>query len=141
MSAEYNMVRNNRIIKDGFKKFVSFSDRMIERGFLSILPECVMFALASHDEEHHLHTDYNDFYGWALLHNGKEMKRWTNKPDKHGRVDEAVRSVPDATWVGIIIAGMRSYYSDDYEIAILNETRDTFVRGYWRRYFTPIGLD
>ena len=141
MGAEFNRVRNKRIIDDAFKTLQKDADRLIERGFLAILPECVMYALASHDEEHHLHTDYNDFYGWALLHNGKEVARWTNKPDKHGRVDEAVRSVPNETWVGIVIAGMRSYFSDDYEIMILNDTRDTFVKHYWKKYFTPIGLD
>lgn len=141
MSAEYNMVRNKRIINDAFKTLQKDADRLIERGFLAILPECVMYALASHDEGHRLHANYNDFYGWALVHNGNEVARWTNKPDKHGRVDEAVNSAPNETWVGIVIAGMRSYFSDDYEIMILNQTRDSFVKQYWERYFTPIGLD
>lgn len=141
MSAEYDRVRNNRVIKDGFKQFARYRERLIERGFLTILPQCVMYALASHDEEHKLHTQYNDFYGWALLHDGNEVKRWTNKPDKHGRVDDAVRSAPKSTWVGLVIAGMRSYFSDDYEIMILNQTRDSFVVENWRKYFTPIGLD
>lgn len=133
--------QNERLIKEGFARLLANRDRIIERGYLAILPECVMYALASHDEGHRLHVNYNDFYGWALLHSGKEVARWTNKPDHHGRVDEAIHSVPQNEWVGIIIAGMRSYFSDDYEIAILNQTRDSFVRANWKKYFTPIGLD
>ena len=132
---------NAMVIRQGFARLVANRDRLIERGYRAILPECVMYALASHDAEHHLHTDINDFYGWALLHNGRELARWTNRPDNHGRVDEAISSVPQSEWVGVIIAGMRSYYNADYEIAILNETKDVFVKGYWKRYFTPIGLD
>lgn len=135
------MHRNGKAIKEGFARLTANRDRMIERGYLSILPECVMFALASHDSEHHLHTDINDFYGWALLKDGKELKRWSNRPDNHGRIDAVVHAVPQKPWVGVIIAGMRSYYSTDYEIDILNQTRDTFVKGYWKKYFTPIGLD
>lgn len=133
--------RNEKIISDGFGRMTSLNDRMIERGFPHLLQDCALYALASHDDEHHLHVEWNDFYGWALLHDGKEVQRWSNKPDHHGRIEEAIREAPTSNWVGIVIAGMRSYYSDTYEIDILNQTRDSFVRQYWNRYITPMGLD
>lgn len=136
-----NREANRRIINEGFARLVSNKDRIIERGFPHLLQDCVLYALASHDSGHQLHVNWNDFYGWVLLKDGKEIQRWSNKPDHHGRIDETVNAAPNSHWVGIIIAGMRSYYSTDYEIGILNQTRDSFVKQYWKKYITPLGLD
>lgn len=133
--------QNEKVIKDGFARLTAAKDKIIERGFPALLADCVNYALASHDDGHQLHVQWNDFYGWALLKDGKEIQRWSNKPDHHGRIDAVVTAAPKSHWVGIIIAGMRSYYSDDYEIDILNRTRDEFVRHYWTRYITPLGLN
>ena len=132
--------QNNKVIQRGFAKLNYVKDKIIERGFPHLLTDCVNYALASHDEGHKLHVQWNDFYGWALLKDGKEIQRWSNKPDHHGRIDAVVNAAPKSHWIGIIIAGMRSYYSDSYEIDILNRTRDEFVRHYWKKYITPIGI-
>jgi hypothetical protein len=133
--------QNKRTIDTAFYKLSSNKDKIIERGFPHLLQDCALYALASHDSEHHLHVEWNDFYGWALLKHGKEVARWSNKPDHHGRIDAVVHAAPKSNWVGIVIAGMRSYYSEEYEINILNLTRDEFVRNYWQKYITPLGLD
>lgn len=132
--------QNNKVIQRGFAKLNYLKDKIIERGFPALLADCVNYALASHDEGHKLHVQWNDFYGWALLKDGNEVKRWSNRPDNHGRIDAVVNAAPKSHWVGIIIAGMRSYYSDSYEIDILNQTRDEFVRNYWKKYITPLGI-
>lgn len=134
---------NRKVIDSTVKQFKQSANIVFQKGMEDMLNYAVEFALHSHDEGHQQHLIQGDSYGWGLFHNSRlvSYKIVSQVSKKKNQLLSAIRSVnvPNTkSWCGVIMAGMSpmGYFSTDYEIEILELTKDE-IRANFSRYFKP----
>lgn len=135
--------KNEQIIKATVSQFRAKSEMAFRNGMTNLLREATKYALEAHDLEHQRHPSSGDDYGWVLFHKGVYVDSEIYTPQ--GGVEmlgihKVLRKVdiPTRGWVGVIMAHMKpmGYFSTDYEIEILELTKDE-IRANFSRYFKP----
>jgi len=125
--------RNERVIRNAFKRLPASKDRVARKGLEDLLENAMLYALGEHDHRHWLHKSTANSYGWAIVHNGSVVAHKVNE-GRHGDGNaysdmmSVARGVSQSGWIGILLASMHGdrpmYFAVDYERALLEETAD-----------------
>ena len=139
--------KNNKTIEDAFKRLRSSKGRRINDGLISMLDDAVKYALELHEQRYlPNHLEQGDSYGWAFGYGGVliDMKVNVGPNDADPkRVSDTLESIikrhTTDRYVGVVMAGMEhhSYYVDEWEISILEDTMD-MLAGDFEKYFHEI---
>lgn len=132
---------NDKRIQAAFTRLQTRKDTVIPAGLESLLTGAVALALDTHDESHQRHIESGDNYGWLILHDGVEVKRYVKAGKDHTgeanlALDQVAAKVKKPGWIGVVMAGMHptDYYSISYEIDVLEYvmslTLDMFDRHF-----------
>ena len=123
-----------RVVSDSLKRLVKNNDVVIENALVQMMDNAVLYALRSHDENHRMHIEMGDSYGWVILHDGNAVKHKVTEGkgqpagNAYASMMRIARDVAGPGWIGIVVAGMNSsrpmYFAVDYEMGILYETID-----------------
>lgn len=104
---------NNTAISRGFGKLRVNTDKIIGEGMIEVLEWGVAECFKQHDPKHQMHLTVGDAYGYALVHDGKEVARriWNEGQTAYSNANEALSRVVSerggmSDWVGIVLAGM-----------------------------------
>ena len=136
-----------RVVSESLKRLVRNKDVVIEKGLEQMLEDAVLYALRSHDENHRMHIEMGDSYGWVILHDGEAVRHKVTEGkgqpagNAYASMMRIAREVARPGWIGIVVAGMNSskplYFEVDYEMGILYETIDHTEKKAIS-YFKPI---
>lgn len=126
------------------------AETAIYRGMVELLDWGVERCLDAHrgDPLHHEHLNMGDSYGWALVHNGKEIGRrlWVqgaeSESNANEQLNEKVAAANPQGWVGIVLAGMKAYgynyFNITFEKGFMNTAINELKSADFDRYFKPI---
>lgn len=135
------MDNETKILK-AFDRLAKAKDNCARRAMEEVLKRAMEWALNTHDEKHQQHIQLGDNYGWAVVHDAEIVAMDVKAPSgKDGVAEKQLRKIVRSSrkdgWYGILMAGMgdkTTYYSVDYETAILNST-ENFVRDNFSNFF------
>lgn len=121
---------NAKTITDAFSRLSAVKDICARNALVKALEYAMEWALLSHDEEHQQHIALGDNYGWAVVHDNEIVDMDIKAPHgEDGDAERQLRGIVQSSkrkgWYGILMAGMTgavTYYSVDYETAILYST-------------------
>ena len=120
---------NDKRIKKAFARLRRSEQDLIPAALERFLTEAVKLALEFHDAEHQHHLEKGENYGWLIVHDGQEVKRYVKAEGSgpmgraNAALDQVLKEITDMGWVGVVMAGMhpKNYYTVDYELDILND--------------------
>jgi len=138
---------NDRRIKAAFARLRRSEQELIPRAFEAFLDEAVKLALQFHDPEHRHHIEKGENYGWLIVHDGQEVKRYVKAEGDgplgkaNAALDQILSEVNQKGWVGVVMAGMHpmNYYQADYEIDILEDVM-ALTPELFRKHFKKMSL-
>lgn len=131
--AQGHKKENDNIISQAFAELYAELDRRCEAVLLEIMPLAMEDALMRHDDRHTQHVFGGHDYGWIVCRYGKEIARGSDGGIKTQTLRtmraKAKELLSGYRWGGLLLAGMEGFYSWNYEIDILTDTRE-YVRGH-----------
>lgn len=136
---------DNKIIK-AFAKAKAAVKASIKDTMIELLDLGVEYCLNAHDATHQMHLEIGDSYAWMLLYNGKKVdsKIYAQGAEPQGNATKALatvkRNVPQAGWVGIILAGLEpvTYFNLRYEFIPMRAGMQTLSAQDFDKYFNKV---
>ena len=144
--------RNMSAFKKGFARLSSDKDRIIEAGMRDLMESAMLNALGEHDATHWFHKSSENSYGWCVVHDGNAVAIRVNEGrhgtgNAYGQLMSVVGEVPQAGWVGILLASFVGgderpkyriiYFDVDFEMTILDEVMN-HIETEFDSYFKPL---
>ena len=122
------VAENERKIIGALAHLYARKNYSVQMAMEKALKSAVLYAMDMHeeDETHKQHLMHDEHYGWILLHDGNVVSKSLYKSDviPGGFVDNILEryadDLPEAPWVGIVVAGMAFNYDVDFELGVMD---------------------
>lgn len=122
------VAENERKIIGALAHLYARKNYSVQMAMEKALKGAMLYAMEMHEDDgvHTQHLEHDEHYGWILLHNGDVVSKSLYKSDgiPGGFVDNILEryadDLPEAPWVGIVVAGMAFNYSEDFEMGVMD---------------------